>query len=46
VKISAAAGAPAGLAFTGLSLAHYLVAAGTLVMLGVVLMHLVPRYES
>jgi hypothetical protein len=46
VKISAAAGAPAGLAFTGLNVAHYLVAAATLIMLGVVLMHLVPKRES
>jgi hypothetical protein len=46
VKLSAAAGAPAGLAFTGLNVAHYLVAAATLIMLGVVLMHLVPKRES
>jgi len=46
VKISAYAGTPAGLAFTGLNVAHYLVAAATLIMLGVVLMHLVPKRES
>ena len=46
VKISAAAGAPAGLAFTGLNVAHYIVAAATLIMLGVVLLHVVPRKES
>ncbi len=48
MKISAATGAlaTAGLAFTGPSLAHYLVAAGTAAMMGVVLMQLVPRHES
>ena len=46
VKISAAAGTPAGLAFTGLNVAHYLVAAATLIMLGVVMLHLVPKRES
>jgi hypothetical protein len=46
VKVSAAAGTTGGLAFTGLNVAHYLVAAATLIMLGVVLMHVIPRRES
>jgi hypothetical protein len=46
VKLSAVAGTTGGLAFTGLDVAHYLVAAATLIMLGVVLMHLVPKRES
>lgn len=45
MKISAAGGT-GGLAFTGLNTAHYLVAAATLIMLGVVLLHLVPRKEA
>jgi hypothetical protein len=46
VKIGAVAGTPATLAFTGLNVAHYIVAAATLIMMGVVLLHLVPRRES
>ena len=45
VKVSAAAGT-GGLAFTGLNTAHYIVAAATMIMLGVVLLHLVPRREA
>jgi hypothetical protein len=44
-KISAAAGT-GSLAFTGLNTAHYLVAAATLIMLGIVLLRIVPRPES
>jgi hypothetical protein len=44
-KISAATGAGT-LAFTGLNTAHYLVAAATMIMLGIVLLHLVPRREE
>jgi hypothetical protein len=44
-KITATAGA-GGLAFTGLNTAHYLVAAATMIMLGIVLLHLVPRREA
>jgi hypothetical protein len=46
VKLSAAAGTTGGLAFTGLNAAHYIVAAATLIMLGVVLLHVVPRREA
>jgi hypothetical protein len=44
-KLTAAAGT-GGLAFTGLNTAAYLVAAATLIMLGIVLLHLVPRREA
>jgi hypothetical protein len=44
-KITAAAGT-GGLAFTGLNTAHYLVAAATLIMLGIVLLRIVPRREA
>jgi hypothetical protein len=46
VKLTAAGAGTGGLAFTGLSLATFLVAVATLVMLGVVLLHLVPRREA
>jgi len=45
----AAVGATTGgaaLAYTGLNVAHYVVAAVTLVFLGVALLRLVPRRES
>lgn len=44
-KISVAAGT-GGLAFTGLNTAHYIVAAATLIMLGIVLLRIVPRHEA
>jgi hypothetical protein len=44
-KLTAGAGA-GGLAFTGLNAAQYLVAAATMILLGIVLLHLVPRREA
>lgn len=40
------AGGCGTLAFTGLSALHYIVAAATLVMVGVVLLHLIPKREA
>jgi hypothetical protein len=35
-----------GLAFTGLNVAAYIVGAATLIVLGVVLLHLIPKREA
>jgi hypothetical protein len=47
-KVVAASGTTgvATLAYTGLNVAHYLVAAATFVFLGMALLRLVPRKES
>jgi hypothetical protein len=46
VKLTAAGAGTGGLARTGLQAASVVVAAATLIMLGVVLLHLIPRREA